>query len=89
MVVLMRVALALSVPYTLSIHSAPWPQACCEPGPIRRPLHRYFLTRWQDTNVPEYDLNTDELVYRDRLGNEMLRERFQDVLMISQTVTER
>jgi len=25
----------------------------------------------------EYDLDTDELVYRDRMGNEVLRERFQ------------
>jgi len=47
-------------------------------GGLYIPLYRYFLARWQDANVPEYDLDTDELVYRDRTGNELLRERFRD-----------
>jgi hypothetical protein len=43
-------------------------------------LSRYFLTRWQDTSIPEYDLDTDELVFRDLLGNEVSRERFRSLL---------
>lgn len=57
-------------------------------GGLYIPLYRYFLTRWQDTNVPEYDLDTDELVYRDRMGNEVLRERFRDVPMASQVASQ-
>jgi hypothetical protein len=58
-------------------------------GGLYIPLYRYFLARWQDTNIPEYDLDSDELVYRDRLGNEMLRERFQDFPVASSAITER
>lgn len=43
------------------------------------PLNRYFLSRWQDPNIPEYDLDADELVYRDRTGSEVRRERFGDI----------
>ncbi len=39
-------------------------------------LYRYFLSRWQDANIPEFDLETDELIYRDQAGNELSRERF-------------
>ncbi len=28
--------------------------------------------------IPEYDLETDELVYRDRTGNEVRREKFEE-----------
>ena len=28
-------------------------------------------------DIPEYDLDCDELVYRDRAGSELLRERFE------------
>ena len=31
--------------------------------------------------IPEYDLETDELVYRDRAGNEVKREQFNEVVM--------
>jgi hypothetical protein len=58
-------------------------------GGLYIPLYRYFLARWQDANVPEYDLDTDELVYRDRIGNEMLRERFRDAPMTPSAITER
>lgn len=37
----------------------------------------YFVQRWESTEIPEYDLDTDELVYRGRTGNEILRERFE------------
>jgi hypothetical protein len=28
-------------------------------------------------DIPEYDLDRDELVYRNRAGSELLRERFE------------
>jgi hypothetical protein len=31
--------------------------------------------RWEDPAIPEYDLETDELVYRDSAGNEVGREK--------------
>jgi len=36
----------------------------------------YFVQRWGSGEIPEYDLDTDELVYRNRTGNEIRRERF-------------
>ena len=45
-------------------------------GGLYVPLYRYFLARWQDPDIPEYDLDTDELVYRDRSENEIRRVRF-------------
>ena len=35
-----------------------------------------FERRWADAEIPEYDLDTDELVYRSRAGGELRRERF-------------
>ncbi|MFA5072910.1 MAG: hypothetical protein WC539_03300 [Nitrospirota bacterium] len=32
-------------------------------------FYQYFITRWFDAAVPEYELDTDKLVYRDRKGN--------------------
>jgi len=40
------------------------------------PLYQYFLSKWRDPNIPEYDFDTDELVYRDISGNEVKREKF-------------
>lgn len=36
----------------------------------------YFIQRWDCDAIPEYDLETDELVYRARNGNEIRREPF-------------
>ena len=36
----------------------------------------YFEQRWQSLEIPEYDLDTDELVYCNRAGREARRERF-------------
>ncbi|MFO0706351.1 MAG: hypothetical protein U0412_05820 [Nitrospira sp.] len=36
----------------------------------------YFEQRWADADMPDYDLDTDELVYRNRTGGEIRRERF-------------
>jgi hypothetical protein len=51
------------------------------PGGLYNPFYQYFLSRWRDPDIPEYELETDELVYRDRTGNEVRRERFNDVEM--------
>lgn len=37
----------------------------------------YFAQRWESPEIPEYDLETDELVYRGRSGKEIRRERFE------------
>lgn len=36
----------------------------------------YFTHRWQSLDIPEYDLDNDELVYRNTAGSEVRRERF-------------
>lgn len=43
-------------------------------GGLYLPLYQYFLSRWNDPDIPEYDLDTDELVLRDKEGREMRRE---------------
>jgi hypothetical protein len=37
----------------------------------------YFVQRWESAEIPEYDLDTDELVYRNGIGSEIRRERFE------------
>jgi hypothetical protein len=44
-------------------------------------FYQYFVSQWFDPAIPEYDLDTDELVHRDRAGNEVKRERFNEVVM--------
>lgn len=44
-------------------------------------FYQYFVGRWLDPNVPEYDLDTDELIYRNKTGNEVRRVKFNDVVM--------
>lgn len=39
-------------------------------------FYQYFTKRWENLDIPEYDFQTDELVYRDRSGNELRRESF-------------
>lgn len=36
----------------------------------------YFEQRWASAEIPEYDLETDELVYRTKAGGEIRRERY-------------
>ena len=38
--------------------------------------YQYFVQRWERPEIPEYDLGTDELVYRDKNGREVRREQF-------------
>jgi hypothetical protein len=42
------------------------------------PFYQYFVTRWNDPYVPEYDLESNELIHRDPDGNEIKREEFTD-----------
>ncbi|MGZ8422147.1 MAG: hypothetical protein ACXW34_04670 [Nitrospira sp.] len=37
----------------------------------------YFMQRWESPEIPEYDLDTNELVYRNRPGHELRRERVE------------
>lgn len=46
------------------------------PGSLYTPLYQYFLSRWRNPAIPEYDLDTDELVYRDLAGDPVRRETF-------------
>jgi hypothetical protein len=39
-----------------------------QPGGFYDPLRQYFLSRWTDPRIPEYDLETDELVYQGDAG---------------------
>ena len=36
----------------------------------------YFSLRWESPEIPEYDFDTDELVYRTTIGNEIRREPY-------------
>jgi hypothetical protein len=49
-----------------------------DPGSLYTPLYQHFMRRWEDPEIPEYDLETDEIVYRDRAGNETTRGPFED-----------
>lgn len=46
-------------------------------GSLYLPFYQYFLKRWNNPAIPEYDLDTDELVYRDAAGNEVKREKLK------------
>jgi hypothetical protein len=46
------------------------------PASLYTAFYQYFVTRWNDPAVPEYDFLSGELVYRDESGNELHRERF-------------
>jgi hypothetical protein len=46
------------------------------PGSLYAPFYQYFLKLWNNPGIPEYDLETDELVYRDSAGNEERRKQF-------------
>ncbi len=46
---------------------------------LYQPFYQLFMKRWENCNIPEYDLETDELVYRDSSGNELRRVKvFRD-----------
>ena len=64
----------------LDVHSLPEYlfQHDQNPGTLYTPFYQYFLIRWRDANIPEYDLDTDEIVYRNRAGNELKRQKFNE-----------
>jgi hypothetical protein len=47
------------------------------PGSLYVPFYQHFLKGWNDPGIPEYDLESDELIYRDTAGNEERREQFR------------
>lgn len=49
------------------------------PSNLFHPFYQYFLSKWRDSNIPEYDFATDELVYRDTAGNEVTRRKFSEL----------
>jgi len=49
------------------------------PGSLYTYFYQYFLTRWHDPNIPEYELDSNELIYRDNSGNEVRREKFNEI----------
>ncbi|NJD69588.1 MAG: hypothetical protein FIA90_13255 [candidate division NC10 bacterium] len=46
------------------------------PESLYTPLYQYFLTRWNDPDIPEYDFERNALVYRDQAGKEGRLEPF-------------
>lgn len=40
------------------------------------PFYMYFLNQWNDPRYPEYNLDTDQLIYRNAEGNEIRRIAF-------------
>lgn len=39
-------------------------------------FYQYYMSRWNDPGIPEYDFVTGELTYRDKTGNKIRREKF-------------
>jgi len=44
------------------------------PGSLYGIFHQYFQNQWNNPAIPEYDFETDQLIYRDTSGNEVKRE---------------
>ena len=43
-------------------------------GSLYLPFYQYFVERWNNPEIPEYDLETNRLIYRNTAGNEVRRE---------------
>ncbi len=39
-------------------------------------FYQYFVEKWESPEIPEYDLEADELIYRGQNGSEVRREKF-------------
>lgn len=48
-------------------------------GNLYHLFYQIFLSKWRDSNLPEYDFETDELIHRDASGNEVTREKFNEL----------
>ncbi len=57
-------------------------------GSLYFPFYQYFLGRWNNLDIPEYDLQTDDLIYRDMAGNEARREKMDGTRTVGGTYTE-
>jgi hypothetical protein len=57
-------------------------------GGLYFPFYQYFLGKWNSLDIPEYDLETDELIYKDRTGNEVRREKLNREEMNVTTYTD-
>ncbi len=57
-------------------------------GSLYFPFYQYFLGRWNNPDIPEYDLETDELIYRDTAGNEARREKMNGIRTARATGSE-
>lgn len=44
-------------------------------GGFYTPIYHYFLARWENPAIAEYDLETHELIYRNASGKEISREQ--------------
>jgi hypothetical protein len=51
-------------------------------GSLYVPFYQHFHNWWNNPEIPEYDLESDELIYRDTAGNEERRERFGETALI-------
>lgn len=45
------------------------------PGGLYVPFYQYFWDKWNCPDIPEYDLDNEELIFRDLNGNECQRRR--------------
>jgi hypothetical protein len=48
------------------------------PKSLYVPLYQYSLARWENPDIPEFDFDRNELVYRDPAGNELRREKLEE-----------
>lgn len=46
-------------------------------GSLYLPFYQFFTERWNNPEIPEYDLETDQLIYRNTAGNEVRRESLE------------
>jgi hypothetical protein len=46
-------------------------------GSLYLPFYQFFMERWNNPEIPEYDLETDQLIYRNTTGNEVRRESLE------------
>jgi hypothetical protein len=67
--------------YHTGLNVSKMPNNSTRQNPSSTAPFQYFLARWNDPSIPEYDLDTDDLVYRDKNGNEVRREPFNEVVM--------
>jgi hypothetical protein len=54
-----------------------------KPGSLYVTFYQYFQNQWSDPELPEYDLDTDELVYRSGVGHEERRVIFGNGLAVA------